>query len=189
MTLSLVLPASGVNVITIADQGVDLPAWTRRLHWPGAGDEHVALPADGSPRVWASRLDAAVMRAERPALILAEGIGCLAASWWARLSPAHYVERVAGALLFDPVAGDGATQRFASPTVSLPFPTVVVDTDRAPAALGTIVEQWGGRRLDGARARTRGDVAWTRAHRLMLRLTRGVVERDVARAYALRGVE
>lgn len=184
MALGLVLPADGMSIITISGSDGD-PAWTRRLRWPGAGDDHVTL-AGADRRLWASRLDAAVLRAERPALLVAEGIGCFAASCWARLSPSHYVSRVAGAVLFDPRrAEDG---RFASPASDLPFPTVVVGADRArddlSAALG---DRWGSHYVDAARERL-APVGWVAARRLMLRLTQRVVDHDLDQAAALRGL-
>ena len=187
MTMSLVMPTDQCNIITLAQAGVDAPAWARRLRWPGTGDDHITLPQDGGDsRVWASRLDAAVLRAERPVLILAEGIGCFAASWWGRLSPSHYVSKVAGALLFDPGHEEEAQGRYASPAISLPFPSVVVG-DGSAVDTQRLIRDWGSRFVDGTRTRDSAPVAWGQARRLMLRLTRKVVERDIDQAYALHG--
>ena len=100
-----VLPMpSRFSIITIAAPGVEAPAWNARLRWPSFGDDHVALDHEGRRSIWAAQLDAAVMRADRAVVLVAEGIGCHAASWWARLTPRSYVSRVAGALMFDPPA-------------------------------------------------------------------------------------
>jgi hypothetical protein len=70
-----------------------------------------------------------VRGAGHPVLLIASGISCFAAAWWARLSPASYVERVAGAVLVRPLGAHVSpdTGGFASPNIRFPFPTVVVD--------------------------------------------------------------
>ncbi|ODP39437.1 alpha/beta hydrolase [Sphingomonas turrisvirgatae] len=185
------------SVITIAEAGARPPVWESRLHWPHAGDSHIALEMNRPRRqsVWATQLDDAVMQADRTVLFVAEGVGCFAASWWARLSPSHYVSKVAGALLLDPVAppqDDEKRQLFASPAVALPFPALVLtgedaDFDRDPA-LGAQVEAWGGRQLAGGRQRGGAEVrAWGSAQRLVRRISRAVIANDIRRARALRG--
>lgn len=173
------------SIITIAAPDVVSPAWNARLRWPSHGDEHVALDTGERRAIWAAQLDAAVMQADRAVILIAEGIGCHAASWWARLSPGSYVSRVAGALLFDPPAqGGGDREVFASPAIALPFPSLVLagDAARAPAdAIGG----WGSRLIDGRRQRQGDQQAWRSAQRLVERITAKVVERDVQRVFAL----
>jgi hypothetical protein len=127
-------------------------------------------------------------------LLVAEGVGCFAASWWARLSPSHYVSKVAGALMFDPASPPrdaDARQLFASPAIQLPFPSILLTPDdaelRDDAALGAQVDSWGSRRVAGSRQRTVDQSAWWSAQRLVNRFTRAIVEHDVQRAHALRG--
>ena len=108
MSIAAAVMPNHWSIITIAAAGRADPAWNTRMRWPVKGDDHVVLH-DGERRsLWAAQLDAAVMRADRTVLLVAEGLGCHAASWWARLSPASYVSRIAGALLFDPPADGGA---------------------------------------------------------------------------------
>jgi uncharacterized protein len=81
-----------------------------------------------------ARLDSAVTHAEGAVLLVAEGAGCFATAWWARLSPASYVSRVAGALFFDPIADEAENVEslmdiFASPRTRLPFPSIVLGRD------------------------------------------------------------
>jgi predicted alpha/beta hydrolase family esterase len=185
------------SIVTIAEAGARPPVWQSRLRWPDMGDSHIALEMNRPRRqsVWATQLDDAVMQADRAVLFVAEGVGCFAASWWARLSPSHYVSKVAGALLLDPVAPPrDQDQRplFASPAVALPFPALVLtgeDRDfTADPALGAQVNAWGGRRLAGGRQRVSGDgSAWGSAQRLMRRISRAVIVNDIRRARALRG--
>lgn len=173
------------SIITIGAPGIETPAWNERLRWPSQGDEHVVLNGGERRGIWAAQLDAAVMRADRAVVLVAEGLGCHAASWWARLSPTGYVSRVAGALLFDPPAADGGDQKaFASPAIALPFPSLVLAGSMADTA-DAAVEGWGSRLLDGRRHR-QGDLRpWRSAQRLIERVTNKVVEREVAQVLAL----
>lgn len=182
------------SVVTIAEAGERPPAWESRLRWPGTGHAHIALEMNRPRRqsVWATQLDDAVMQADRAVLFVAEGVGCFAASWWARLSPSHYVSKVAGALLLDPVQPPKEADRrqlFASPAVALPFPSLVLtgqDGAHDPA-LGAHIDAWGSRLLAGGRQRTDDPRAWYSAQRLVRRITRAVVANDIRRARALRG--
>jgi predicted alpha/beta hydrolase family esterase len=106
-------------------------------------------------------------------LLVAEGAGCFAAAWWARLSPADYVGRVAGALFFEPGAKDEA--RFASPRVALPFPSVVV----GDAEMRALADGWGSSVVDG------DEGPFVRAQRAVQRFTATVVEREVSRGERL----
>lgn len=189
--LTLANPAARFSVLTIADRHAGVPVWSDRLGWPLQGDNHVALDArDASRRnIWASRIDDIVLHADRAVLLVAEGVGCAAAAWWARLSPRHYADRVAGALLFDPVAPTGeAGALLASPGVILPFPSMVVTARNklaAPDDIQGLVDGWGSQLMIAERPRSPG--AWNAAQRLLSRMTAAVVARDIDRGLALRG--
>lgn len=185
MSIAAAVVPTGFSIITIGTPGLELPAWTTRLRWPSHGDEHVVLDGGARRGIWAAQLDAAVMRCDRTVVLVAEGIGCHAASWWARLSPASYVSRVAGALLFDPsAAGARDHDAFASPAIALPFPSLVLAA-HAPRTAEATIDGWGSRLIDGRRRR-QGDLRpWQSAQRLIERVTNKVVERDVARVLAL----
>lgn len=185
MRIAAAIVPGRFSIITIAAPGGSSPIWTRRLRWPDQGDDHVAL-GDGERRgIWAARLDAAVMRADRAVVLVAEGVGCHAASWWARLSPAGYVSRVAGALLFDPPVQEPHDRAaFASPAISLPFPSLVLAGNAADAPAAAI-SGWGSRLLDGRRQRVGDLQPWRSAQRLIGRVTATVVDRDVERVFAL----
>ncbi|WP_245858154.1 alpha/beta hydrolase [Sphingomonas guangdongensis] len=130
--------------------------------------------------VTASLIDDAVAGADRAVLLVAEGIGCAAAAWWARLSPRAYVERVAGALLIDPASGD-QTASFASPRSVLPFPSLVLGTGQDAKALSG---EWGSRLL--AAPETSAAAPRSGPFRAMIqRFTTAIVEGDVGRARRL----
>jgi predicted alpha/beta hydrolase family esterase len=200
MALTLAHDPRLFSIVTIAEAGMRPPAWESRLRWPGMGDAHIALEMNRPRRqsVWATQLDDAVMQADRAVLFVAEGVGCFAASWWARLSPSHYVSKVAGALLLDPVQPPHEAdkrQMFASPAVALPFPSLVLTGDDRDAlhdpALDAHIDAWGSRLLAGGRQRSidqAGDPrAWHSAQRLVRRISRAVIANDIRRARALRG--
>lgn len=183
--MSIALPSvpNRFSIITIGSSEGIPPAWSSRFRWPSEGDEHIALEPATRRGIWAAQLDAAVMRADRAVVLVAEGVGCHAASWWARLSPQGYVSRVAGALLFDPQSQTDDGNSFASPAIALPFPSLVL----APggAAPGETVESWGSRLIDGHRQREGEQRPWRSAQRLVERFTAKVIERDVERVLAL----
>lgn len=189
--LALIAPSDRFSVLTISERRDDAPVWHRRLGWPAVGDDHLTLDADSAARRdrWASRIDQAVLRADRAVLLVAEGLGCAAAAWWARLSPRHYADRVAGALLFDPVPPTGPTGALlASPAIPLPFPSMLVTARPAlagDAGLDALAQSWGSRTLIAQRPRT--PAAWRGAHRLIARMAAAVVARDIDRGMALRG--
>jgi uncharacterized protein len=173
MDLALPALADRFSIVTLAERRV--PAWSRLLEWPAAGAGHVPVRARrlSDRNLLAARIDRAVLDADRAVLFVAEGAGCFAAAWWARLSPADYVGRVAGALFFEPSGKDEA--RFASPRVTLPFPSVVVG-DRKVRALG---DGWGSSVIDDEEGPLH------RAQRAVQRFTAAIVERDVGRGERL----
>jgi hypothetical protein len=122
-------------------------------------------------------------------LLVADGANCLATAWWARLSPASYVSKVAGALLFAP-HGDAATaERFASPRIALPFPSAIFDgrSVQRAAEVRALAESWGSRVVEDGPARLDAppSPAWQQAQAILMRLTAGVVERELRVAEAL----
>lgn len=183
------------SVITVFDADRPAPAWETMFGWPAAGLNAVplAVRSVADRKLWAARLDQAVRSADRAVLLVADGLGCTASAWWARLSPAQDVDRVAGALMFAPADAAGAERRaglFASPAIALPFPSLVIRPDHAPETLRLATDAWGSRVVTGARQRQprAGAAAWRHAERLFLRLTSHVVAHDVGRAEALVGV-
>lgn len=167
MDLALPALANRYSVVTLAERRN--PAWSRLLGWPAAGPAHVPVKARrlSDRNLLAARIDRAVLEANRAVLLVAEGAGCFAAAWWARLSPADYVSRVAGALFFEP--GDKDEARFASPRVTLPFPSVLIGDQQARA----IADGWGSSVVEGEESPLQ------RAQSAVMRFTAAVVEREV----------
>ncbi|WP_333572797.1 alpha/beta hydrolase [Sphingomonas sp.] len=160
---------------------------------PLRADAHLAY-SEETPRqrnLWAAKLDSAILHAERPVLLVANGASCFAATWWARLSPRDYIARVAGALLIDPMAGEGDAAHFASPGIRLPFPSLLLSGETPNAAVAERVQAlatgWGSAvgglpQLPHAR---RSGSHWQGARELVLRMTAGIVERRAQAADAL----
>ncbi|ODU21872.1 MAG: esterase [Sphingomonas sp. SCN 67-18] len=87
---------------------------------------------------WITKIDQAIRGLDRPVILVAHSLGCLAVAWWAELSGQPYGWPVAGALLVAPADVDRADardelKRFGpSPTTPLPFPSIVVASDDDP---------------------------------------------------------
>ncbi|MFV0622443.1 alpha/beta hydrolase [Sphingomonas sp. ac-8] len=181
-----------LSVITLSDPQDEAPAW-RKLGWPAEGARHLTGgSATRSDRArLAAKLDAAVTGSDRSVLLIASGLSCFAVGWWAKLSPSDYARRVAGALLIAPAdARADLRARFAAPRIAMPFSSLVIDAaphDR-DEELQRIAADWGSGLM---RARDRSDVSggsWRQAQRLFRRFAAAVVDHDVARARALRGL-
>lgn len=181
-------PTDLFSVVTIGEARRAAPSWERMFGWPADGATAVPLDvrSPGERTIWAARLDRAVREADARVLLIADGIGCAAGAWWARLSPADDVGRIAGAVLFAPQSEPG--DLFASPQAPLPFPSLVIQPGESAQVHDTIAH-WGSRLVVGERPRDRGQrsVAWRQTQRLFLRLTRQMVDHDVDRGQAITG--
>lgn len=140
MPISALPDALERPILTIYDRS-DPPA-KKLLQVPGLLLE---LGGRAGRNLWAARLDEAVRLAEQPVFLVAHGVSCFAVAWWARLSPASYVEKVAGAIFVGPMGSSvRATpeQLFAGPAIRVPFPSVIADrvSDAKELALS-----WGSR--------------------------------------------
>jgi uncharacterized protein len=146
------LPVAGLlPTLTIFDRA-DPPA--RRL----LAQAEQILELGGGRNLWAARLDEAVRLADARVTLVAHGVGCFAVAWWARLSPACYVEKVAGALFVRPLARVMAAspdQRFAGPNTRLPFASQLIDSGADAVALA---REWGSRLLDSPGAPSVADL-------------------------------
>jgi uncharacterized protein len=139
------------------------------------------------------RIDQAVREADRAVLLVGSGVACAAIAWWSRLSPAHYTDRVAGALFFAAEeTGQGDATAFASPAAPLNFPSAVVQgfADRPdPARAAGLALGWGSHVVDDSAAAIRavGDRArplhWLQ--RTMRDWTAAIVEHDIRTASAI----
>lgn len=103
---------------------------------------------------WALQLDTALARRREPAVILAQGVACLAVAWWAQLSPRSYMQAIRGAVFLSPLNigfgqdGIAAAARL-GPATRLPFPSIVASgaypfMDRLLA----LADSWGSHFVD-----------------------------------------
>lgn len=79
---------------------------------------------------WALQLDSVFARRREPAVIVAQGVACLAVAWWAQLSPRSYLQSIRGAAFLSPLNigfGQDAIAAAArlGPSTRLPFPSIV----------------------------------------------------------------
>src|SRR3546814_10498312 len=51
---------------------------------------------------WVNKLNAAIRQADRPVILVAHSLGCIAVAWWAALERPPFGSPVAGALLVAP---------------------------------------------------------------------------------------
>ncbi|WP_158298992.1 alpha/beta hydrolase [Sphingomonas psychrotolerans] len=191
MATALTLPA---NLSLVEISAAATAPWRDLFAAPAQA--HVPYRADtlSERNLLGARLDSAVTRAEGAVLLVAEGAGCFATAWWARLSPASYVSRVAGALFFDPIADEeenveSLMDTFASPRTRLPFPSIVLGRDDRRTALAARVQAladgWGSGMIAGSRSDVDGPLRRTRG--IIARFTAGVVAREVRTGRALIG--
>ena len=98
---------------------------------------------------WALQLDAAFAHRKTPVVILAQGLACLAVSWWAQLSPRSYLRSVRGAVFESPLSVDfphvaAAASFRTGPTYRLPFASVVVsDASFQIEQVLALADKWG----------------------------------------------
>lgn len=194
---ALAFPTNSLfSVITTSERQHRAPGWRVLFNLPSAGDTHIDYAAETRAERdrWAARLDNAILHAERPVLLVASGASCLATAWWARLSPASYVSRVAGALLFNPLTqtdDSDAAEKFASPDIALPFPTAIVGRvakqQEIELELARLADQWGSGTLSVSPhgRRSIGRQSWRRAQVLLHNATERLVDRRMRVADAL----
>jgi uncharacterized protein len=189
------ISAARFNLFSTISTGVAPPVRSRALFdLPDRGDTHLDHPVatERERDLWAAGMDQAVLRAEKPVLLIASGVTCLAAAWWARLSPGHYVTRIAGALLFDPLDPAEGRERpalFGAPPVPLPFPSVVVESRDGSAIPGhptsALAQGWGSSVAYLPSVARRAGARWQAAHEALTSATSRIVERRMRVADAL----
>jgi predicted alpha/beta hydrolase family esterase len=114
---------------------------------------------DPHRNTWVNKLNlalhhAAIHHENRPVLLIAEDIGCLAVAWWAEYEQPRFAEPVIGAIFVSPpdvdrLGSDPRLARFGScPRQALPFPSYLV-ANRGDAAdkqrtARQLAADWGG---------------------------------------------
>ena len=134
--------------------------WEERL--PGTRRVDLGLWDRPHRNTWVNKLNLAIREADRPVVLVAHSLGCLAVSWWAQLEQPAPGGRVRGALLVAPpeVEHDPLDPRIATfapaPADHLPFPAILVGSRNDPymAYLGArrLARRWGCRFADAGDA-------------------------------------
>jgi len=102
---------------------------------------------------WVNKLNLALHHADRPVVLIAEDIGCLAVAWWAEYEQPSFAEPVIGAIFVSPPdvdrpGSDPRLARFGScPRQALPFPSYLVagcgDTAEKRITARQLATDWG----------------------------------------------
>lgn len=169
MTNTLVHPtrptrsaADAPLILTVPGLGSSGPA-----HWQSAWETSLGLDVarvelgswDNPHRnTWVNKLNLAIRRANRPVVLVAHSLGCLAVAWWVEYEALQEAHNVVGALLVAPPEVDEGEPdlrlaRFAPvPRSVFPFPSIVVASRDDPwigfgRARG-LAEAWGSRFAD-----------------------------------------
>lgn len=133
--------------------------WEQEL--PDCRRVDLGLWDDPHRNTWVNKINLAVHRAERPVVLVAHSLGCLAVAWWAEFEkPAN--GKVLGALLVAPPDVevrpiDRRLTRFAPfPHGELPFPSILVASRNDPyMGIGQarhLARAWGSRFADAGEA-------------------------------------
>lgn len=87
---------------------------------------------------WVNKLNLAIRQADRPVILVAHSLGCLAVAWWSQLEQPDADSQVRGALLVAPpeVERNPLDPRLAGfapvPRARLPFPAILVASRNDP---------------------------------------------------------
>lgn len=131
---------------------------------------------------WVNKLNIAIHQADRPVILVAHGLGCLAVAWWAEYEQPSYANPVVGALFAAPPDVDrpGSDPRLAHfgacPRKPLPFPGFLTanrgDTFCSLRTAQRLASDWGCRFVFGDQADTGAQTAgdWLFGKKLLGRL-------------------
>jgi len=107
---------------------------------------------------WVNQLNLAIRSADRPVVLVAHSLGCLAVAWWAQLEQPGADSRVIGALLVAPPdvdvspLDDRLTAFSPTPSQPLPFPSILVGSRNDPylgyRSARRLARTWGSRFAD-----------------------------------------
>ena len=140
-------------------------------HWQSAWESSLDLDVarvdlgswdDPHRNTWVNKLNLAIRRADRPVVLVAHSLGCLAVAWWVEYEALVEEHNVVGALLVAPPEADAEfagrepdlrLARFApTPRSVFPFPSIVVASRDDPwigfGRARSLAEAWGSRFAD-----------------------------------------
>lgn len=149
-------------MLTVPGLGSSGPA-----HWQTAWESSLDLDVarvelgswdDPHRNTWVNKLNLAIRRADRPVVLVAHSLGCLAVAWWVEYEALQEPHNVVGALLVAPPEveedePDPRLTRFApAPRCVFPFPSIVVASRDDPwigfGRARSLAEAWGSRFAD-----------------------------------------
>jgi predicted alpha/beta hydrolase family esterase len=149
-------------IMTLADPDHGSPGdWLSRWSEEREGCVSASLGRTDPPNrnAWVTALSASIAQADRPVILVARGLACLAVAWWAAMERPLYGTPVAGALLVAPPNVDTANEDLKTigfgpaPKVLLPFPSVVIASRNDPrmthASAKLLASFWGSHCVDG----------------------------------------
>lgn len=162
--------------------------WQTLWEYRRADAERVELGMWDNPHrnTWVNKLNLAIHRADRPVVLVAHSLGCLAVAWWAEYEQPRHGDPVVGALLVAPPdvdlpGSDPRLARFGScPRQPLPFPAFLVASHDDPycsfRTARSLARDWGCRFADaGAAGHINADSGlghWAFGERLLDQLLR-----------------
>jgi predicted alpha/beta hydrolase family esterase len=126
--LILIIPGLGNS-----NEGHWQTLWETRL--PDCQRVDLGMWDDPHRNTWVNKINLAVHRAQRPVILVAHSLGCLAVAWWAHYEQPAYANPVVGALLVAPpdverAGADPRLARFAAvPRGTLPFPAFLAASE------------------------------------------------------------
>lgn len=145
-------------VLILPDRpAAERPRWQER--WSQQRDDAHVLELgdwdDPHRNTWVNKLNLAIYRAGRPVVLVAQGLGCVAAAWWAEYERPGFGNPVTSALLIAPPdldrpGLDPRLSRFGScPRKPLPFPSFLVGSGDCPeSSARRLARDWGCRYVD-----------------------------------------
>ena len=114
---------------------------------------------------WVNKLNLAIIRADRPVVLVAHSLGCLTVAWWARYEQPGPAGPVIGALLVAPPEVDffpidERLAKFApTPEEPLPFPSILVASRNDPYMEADRRGGWPGPGAAGSRMLAMPDIS------------------------------
>lgn len=159
-----------------------LESWERNR--PDCRRVDLGMWHDPHRNTWVNKINLAICRAERPVMLVAHRLSCLAVAWWAEYERPAFGDPVVGALFVAPpdVERPGLDPRLAKfgtvPRQPLPFASFVIASRDDPLCNArtayTLARDWDARFIDSsAEADARaGNLHWSFGERLLERLLR-----------------
>jgi predicted alpha/beta hydrolase family esterase len=102
--------------------------WLARREAEFAFTQRVQLTSWAAPQpaIWLDLLNGAIQAADRPVVLITQGVACLAVAWWVEKERLEGSDRVQAAVMHEPPILAEKTAPGPYPTVSMPFLTCLL---------------------------------------------------------------